>query len=382
MPSSGRAAHDSVRTGARQPVPHPAAQGRAAQGSSDWCWQDDQDEAAHRAQRLLSGPRAYVSPAFFYRLGDGLRQLLNQVRAHRWAGRLVTFTLILTVLSGSAFGLLWWRLGEGPIGFDVATPWLTAAIRDNVSSDYAVEIGGTQIERAGRARIAVRVLDIVVRDRDQQIVATAPKAEVRISGMSLLLGQLRAESLSLVDAELSVLIEQDGRVSVSTGATTRPLVTATPTDLASPAPSSAPQIARPPVASGSGIDALLAALARLDGMSASGLNSYDLSEIGIKNGNIVVDDRQSGNHWSFENITLSVRRPSGGGIALSVGEENTSRPWSFRSAIGPMVNGVRSVDISAERVLIEGSPVRASAEGRVLYRRPADHRPPARRDRT
>ena len=131
---------------------------------------------------------------------------------------------------------MWWRLGEGPIAFDVATPWLTSAIRDNVSSDYAVEIGGTQIERAGRARIAVRVLDIVVRDRDGQIVATAPKAEVRISGTSLLLGRLRAESLSLVDAELSVLIEQDGRVSVSTGANARPLVTATPADLASASP--------------------------------------------------------------------------------------------------------------------------------------------------
>ena len=154
-----------------------------------------------------------------------LALLVGQIRVHRWAGRLVSLTLILAALSGSAFGLLWWRLGEGPIAFDMATPWLTAAIRDNVSSDYAVEIGGTQIERAGRARIAVRVLDIIVRDRDKQIVATAPKAEVRISFISLLFGQLRAESLSLVDAELSVLIEQDGRVSVSTGANARPLVT-------------------------------------------------------------------------------------------------------------------------------------------------------------
>ncbi len=260
--------------------------------------------------------------------------------------------------------MLWWRLGEGPIAFDVATPWLTSAIRDNVSSEYAVEIGGTQIERAGRARIAVRVLDIIVRDRDGQIVATAPKAEVRISGTSLLLGRLRAESLSLVDAELSVLIEQDGRVSVSTGANARPLVTATPADLASASnlPSSPAAPAQPgrsnvqasaPAAPSSGMDTLLAALARLDGMNTSGLDGYELNEIGIKNSNIVVDDRQSGNHWSFENITLSVRRPSGGGIAVSVGEENPNRPWSFRASVGPQVNGVRSVDISAERVLIK-----------------------------
>lgn len=353
-------AHDGVRESAR----HQAAANPAAQAlSADWHargWQDEQDEAAHRAKQLLSGPRAYVSAAFLYRLGDGLRSLVHQIRAHRWASRLITATLVMAVLSGSAFGLLWWRLGEGPIGFDVATPWLTAAIKDNVSSDYAVEIGGTQIERAGRARIAVRVLDIIVRDRDKQIVATAPKAEVRISGMSLLFGRLRAESLSLVDAELSVLIEPDGRVSVSTGATARPLMTATPADLASPPSSSTPQTARPNTASagtapgsGSGVDALLAALARLDGMSASGLDGYDLNEIGIKNGNVTVDDRQSGNHWSFENINLSVRRPSGGGIALNVGEDNTTRPWSFHAAIGPQVNGVRSVDITADRVLIK-----------------------------
>ncbi len=361
-------AHDGVRGPARQPTTaQPGAQplaqtrARAAQASSaDWHapgWQDEQDEAAHRAQRLLSGPRAYVSGAFFFRLGDALGLLLNQIRSHRWASRLVAATLVLATLSAGAFGLLWWRLGEGPIGFDVATPWLTAAIKDNVSSDYAVEIGGTQIERAGRARIAVRVLDIVVRDRDRAIVATAPKAEVRVSGMSLLFGRLRAESFSLVDAELSVLIEQDGRVSVSTGSTTRPLVTATPADLVPSPPSSATPAARPngsaAPATGSGIDALLAALARLDGMTASGLDGYDLNEIGIKNGNVVVDDRQSGNHWSFENINLSVRRPSGGGIVLNVGEENTTRPWSFRSAIGPQVNGVRSVDISADRVLLK-----------------------------
>lgn len=357
LPPNGRA-------GARPPPSpqHATTQARAAQlQSTNWracSWQDEQDEAADRAKRLLSGPQTYVSGAFLYRLGDTFGKVLNRVRAHRWASRLIAVVLVLAAASGSAFGLLWWRLGEGPIGFDVATPWLTAAIRDNVSSDYSVEIGGTQIERAGGVRIALRALDIVVRDRERQIVATAPKAEIRISGTSLLLGRLRAESLSLVDADLSVLIEPDGRVSVSTGSTSRPLVTAMPTDLAPAQPVPAAPPANAPAASSAnapatGIDALLAALARLDGMSASGLDGYDLSEIGIKNGNITVDDRQSGNHWNFENITLSVSRPSGGGLALSVGEENTTRPWSFRAAVGPQVNGVRSVEIAADRVLVK-----------------------------
>ena len=81
-----------------------------------------------------------------------------------------------------------------------------AAIEDNIGHGNTVEVGGTQIERAGRIRIAVRIRDIVVRDRDRAIVATAPKAEVKLSGTALLMGGLRAESLNLVDAELAIRI--------------------------------------------------------------------------------------------------------------------------------------------------------------------------------
>jgi len=124
------------------------------------------------------------------------------------------------------------RLGAGPINLDMATPWLAAAIEENIGHDNTVEVGGTQIERAGRIRIAVRIRDIIVRDRDHAVVASAPKAEVRLSGMALLTGRLRAESLNLVDATLAVRITPDGYVTVSTGDNARPLATAT--DVAPP----------------------------------------------------------------------------------------------------------------------------------------------------
>ena len=102
---------------------------------------------------------------------------------------------VLGLIFAVCFGGLWLRLGAGPISLDMATPWLAAAIEENIGNGNTVEVGGTQIERAGRIRIAVRIRDIVVRDRDHVIVATAPKAEVRLSGSALLMGRLRAESL-------------------------------------------------------------------------------------------------------------------------------------------------------------------------------------------
>ena len=94
---------------------------------------------------------------------------------------------------------------------------------------------------------------------------------------------------------------------------------------------------------------LLAGLDWLDSLSLTGLDGQNLNEIGLKNGSLIVDDQQRGNKWNFENITLSLRRPSGGGVALSVGEEG-SHAWSLRVAVGPPANGVRSVDIRADKV--------------------------------
>src|SRR6202045_2373551 len=329
-------------------------------------WDQDHDEAAgHRARRLLSG-----SNFAFHRLGDHLGALRRSLAGERWVKRLAVVIAALMVIFAGCFGGLWWRLGPGPINLEMATPWLAAAIEENIGNGNTVEVGGTQIERAGRIRIAVRIRDIIVRERDHAIVASAPKAEVRLSGTALLMGRLRAESLNLVDAELAVRITPDGYVTVSTGDNARPLATGVaskrqPGGMPSSAGQSAPPIplgqvapsssGTPPAAAATVPDnrdapnGLLAGLDWLDSLSLTGLDGQNLNEIGLKNGNLIVDDQQRGNKWNFENITLSLRRPSGGGVALSVGEEG-SKAWSLRVVVGPPANGVRSVDIRANKV--------------------------------
>ena len=77
---------------------------------------------------------------------------------------------------------LWWRLSSGPIELDLATPWLKAAIEENFGGNHSVVVGGTQLERDEKGRTSLRLRDIVVRDADGTIVASAPKAEVGLSG--------------------------------------------------------------------------------------------------------------------------------------------------------------------------------------------------------
>src|SRR6478752_2488475 len=326
-------------------------------------WDPDQEAAAgYRARRLLSR-----SNSGFHRFADGFGPLRRWLGGGRWLKRVAVVVGALVVIFVGCFGALWWRLGAGPINLDIATPWLAAAIEDNIGHGNTVEVGGTQIERAGRIRIAVRIRDIVVRDHDHVIVATAPKAEVKLSGAGLLMGHLRAESLNLVDAELAVRITPDGQVTVSAGDTAKPLATGVASKKDAGLPPTFPRngVPPPPFATGPATadtsqaatqatapTGILQGLDWLDSLSMTGLDGQNLNEIGLKNGNLIVDDQQRGSKWTFENITLSLRRPSRGGVALSLGEEGT-RPWSLRATIGPTENGVRSVDIRADKVPAE-----------------------------
>jgi Protein of unknown function len=339
-----------------QHKPSPQAANPHAREWDDCAWEPDHDEAAgHRARRLLSRPSSGI-----HRIGDKFSALRQWIAGERWVKRLAIVVAALAVIFAGCFFGLWWRLGAGPINLDMATPWLAAAIEENIGHGNTVEVGGTQIERAGRIRIAVRIRDIVVRDHDRAVVATAPKAEVRLSGMALLMGRLRAESLNLVDAELAIRITPDGYVTVSTGETNKPLATGVASKRAAAggmpilgqpnaASAAVPLPIAPATSSGSATSGLLAGLDWLDSLSLTGLDGQNLNEIGLKNGNLIVDDQQRGNKWNFENISLSLRRPSGGGVALSLGEDG-AKPWLLRVTVGPQQNGVRSVDIRAKDV--------------------------------
>jgi hypothetical protein len=323
-------------------------------------WDREHDEACRRAQRLLS-----TSDSRFYVFLDRLRSFRRWLARERWLRRLAIVLGSLLLIFTGCFGGLWWRLGAGPINLDMATPWLASAIEENIGHGNSVEVGGTQIERAGRIRIAVRIRDIIVRDRDHAIVASAPKAEVKLSGSALLMGRLRAESLNLVDAELAVRITPDGYVTVSTGDNARPLATGVASRKEAGVPPAFPRQAAPgmapapqlpggaspatPVGADSTQSGILAGLDWLDSLSLTGLDGQNLNEIGLKNGNLIVDDQQRGNKWNFQNITLSLRRPRGGGVAFSLGEEGR-HAWSLHVLVGPLANGVRSVDIRADKV--------------------------------
>lgn len=273
--------------------------------------------------------------------------------------------ILAGILSFGCLGL-WWRLASGPIQVDVFTPWLASAIEENFGSRDHVEVGGTQIERTENGGAAVRVRDIVVRDRDGAIVASAPKAEVHVSGMSLLRGHMRAESLNLVGAEMAVRIEQDGNVTVFAGANKHPIATATVAVAAgapgvdsgkSPSPQSAtlrpttvPSAAIASTQERPATDVLAALVTWIDGIGETGLDGHELRELGLKDGNLSVDDERTGKHWVFHDISLSIKRSRDSGVVLTVGSDNPERSWALTAAIKPTQNGYHRIELEARKV--------------------------------
>ena len=291
--------------------------------------------------------------------------MVGRKRWSQWRRGLVRFLrrpLMRKLYWGSAIAVvaitvglvvLWWRLSSGPIELDLATPWLKAAIEENFGGAHSVVVGGTQIERDEKGRTSLRLRDIVVSDADGTVVARAPKAEVGLSGMSLLSGHMRAQSLNLVGAEMAVRIETDGRVTIFAGADKRPIATATPKAPLPPPPASsaAPQNAPTSDALRSDYQSLAGILTWLDGVGASGLDGHDLRELGLKGGNLTVDDRRSGKRWTFDQINASLTRPPQGGIIFRLESDNREHPWQISAAMRPLTDGVRAIGIEARKVL-------------------------------
>lgn len=279
----------------------------------------------------------------------GLRYAASNLVRRPIVRRLLLGAAIFTSLAIVGVLGLWWRLSSGPIEFDLATPWLKAAIEENFGGNHTVVVGGTQLERDEKGQTSLRLRDIVVRDADGTIVASAPKAEVGLSGRSLIVGQLRAQSLNLVGAEMAVRIEPDGRLTVFAGANKRPIATAT-------ANSNTPPVDQPASATNAQgalraeFEKLAGIMAWIDALGQTGLDGHDLRELGLKNGNLVVDDRRNGKRWTFDSINASLTRPGRGGVIFRLESENSERPWVLSAAMRPLTDGVRAVGIEARKV--------------------------------
>src|ERR1700760_2956489 len=94
-----------------------------------------------RGQAAAAACIAAVLPAARSRLAFLSHLRLPRVRLKSKLCRRAAISggvLVLALAIG--FGLLWWRLNSGPIGLNIATPWITAAIKENFGPNHDVHV--------------------------------------------------------------------------------------------------------------------------------------------------------------------------------------------------------------------------------------------------
>lgn len=258
-----------------------------------------------------------------------------------WAKRCVLGASAVLAAAVASLGIVWFQLSSGSIPLNVMTPWLTSAIEERLGGGHHVEVGGTVLERDEVGRSALRLRDIVVRDAKGTIVASAPKAEVGIAGAGLLTGNVQPDRLSLIGAALSLRIDATGAVDILT----EPASSATTPVTGSVAvASSANATERPVPPVQVTTDPLAAFLTWVDRLDSLGLDGGSLSEIGLKDGTLVVDDQRDGKRWTFEHINLSLTKPKEGGIAFAVNSTGADGLWSLTATVTPKADGRRTIE--------------------------------------
>lgn len=273
-----------------------------------------------------------------------------------WSGGSV-FAVVVAVVSA-----VYLLFSAGILTVDMARPYVESALEARLGAGRTVQIGGIVADRARSGGIVLHAADITVRDADGDVIATAPQAEVALQDRWLP-WLMQPERVDLVGVRLNVFIDAQGQLAISTDAGTmtdanvhpKALATvpaaergavadvspasspgAAPAETATPAPAPATPFGPLRLAS-------LAALARQ--LDEGGLDGGALTEIGLKEGKVVIRDDTSGRQWTFDDIDLSLSRPAEGGVTFNIKAGGMDGPWSARATVGALVEGRRDLEL-------------------------------------
>lgn len=269
-----------------------------------------------------------------------------------------------------AVGLVYVLLIRGFFPFDVASPWIESALERQLGPGHKVSIGYTKLEHDETGAPVLRVERIRVYGPGGKVIANAPSAEVGLDGTSLLVGSFRARRIDLVGAETTVHVGADGRVAITAGRDATPLTVedaaggtasakAVPEDPSAPAPANRTEAAEPrrePFH--------YPELVRwLDSFEKGGLDGVALSQIGLKQGSLVVEDAEAGRKWTFKDINIQLSRPAEGGLLFALSSSGAAAKWSLTATAAPMQEGIRAIDIVANSLAPEDILLAAGMSG-------------------
>ena len=100
------------------------------------------------------------------------------------------------------------------MGSDALNPYIQRALAGKLGRDYAVKLGGSSIA-FGDWGPALAVNGLSLTSASGQPILQAPKAEVSVDPLPLLIGKLKPTSVKLYDVTLRLVLLPDGSAALS-----------------------------------------------------------------------------------------------------------------------------------------------------------------------
>jgi hypothetical protein len=123
---------------------------------------------------------------------------------------------ILLPVSGLALGLAYVRLLQGPL----SVGFLVAPVERGINGDLPglhTQIEDAIVRLSDQGGIEFRLTNVRVSESDGDLVASAPFAGVQLSSSALLSGRIAPARLELIEPQLLVSRDEQGRLSLSFG---------------------------------------------------------------------------------------------------------------------------------------------------------------------
>jgi hypothetical protein len=235
---------------------------------------------------------------------------LRRVARIGGVGLLAVLAVVLIVA-----GSFYVRLAQGPVSLDFMRATIESRINRSLP-DMVVSLGGVVLERSEETGVPnVRLRDVVLRDRQGNLVARAPRAAIGVREGALLRGSLVPSSIELIGPRMRLMRKLDGSLELGFG-DAAPETEAVAIDSLSPESPDTPDVAEQSGEAGLSGSVLLQLLSGSAEHSASSISAIET--IRIADAQITILDQVNDAVWDIPQAELVFQRmPYGFAIAAN-----------------------------------------------------------------
>jgi Protein of unknown function/AsmA-like C-terminal region len=291
--------------------------------------------------------QSFALPGRLFRRGDSVLRTrrFNWIPRRRFLAVSLGFMALLALVSAGVYI----RLLQGPIAIGSFTPRLAGALEERFGKGWRFYLGEASLERGRHgATLAVDGLNIQANGRT---VVAAPRAEVSLDALDLLLLQVRPRRLDVFDLEVQLSVRPDGSIALSAGQdASQAVAIAPPLETGVPPGSRAGTAPTPKQAL---LKQAAAALATLfDSIAGPDSPVGAIDRIAVARGKLVIDDQKEKRRTVFGGLELAFDK-SEGTTTLNVSADGPNGRWAATVQANGTAATERTLDLDIHDVTLD-----------------------------